>query len=88
MEYQKEAGPANIDIVTSATGVAMKFAIAQSLGGGSAAGVIQAKAEVEIDVGAAQALDLVDALLKAHFPGMASVIDGIVAAGKAELAKI
>lgn len=88
MEKQMQEGPVALDVIVGAEGVKLSASVAQTVGGGSAAGVLSAKASVEIDLGAAQALDLADKMLKGHFPALGGVIDTAINAGKAELAKL
>lgn len=88
MDSKFQEGPVNLEIVTGNGGVQLKASVNQSLGGGQASGVLSAKASLEIDLGAAQALALAGAMLKAHFPTLGSAIDSVVTMGQAELAKV
>lgn len=88
MDIQKQEGPVSLDVVVDGSGVKLVAKIQGSVGGGAAAGVLSAKSTNEIDLGAAQALDLADKMLKGHFPALSGVIDTAIGAGKAELAKL
>lgn len=72
-----QAGPAKI-VLSEGDGVAsLVVSVDHSVGGGEAAGVVKAKASIEIDLGAQQAADLGLALVAAHFPSLAPLIAGI-----------
>jgi hypothetical protein len=88
MDKTVQEGPVTLEVVTNAGAVALKASVSQSVGGGSAAGVLGAKACVEIDVNATQAAALAGALMKAHFPSLASEVDALVSLAQGELAKV
>jgi hypothetical protein len=88
MDMVKQEGPVKLEVLTQDGAVKLMASMSQSVGGGSAAGVMSAKASVELDVGAAQGVDLACALLKAHFPSLAMEIDALDALAKGQLAKV
>lgn len=93
MDITKQLGPVQLEIVSSvaASGlpqVALKASVAAQLGGGAAAGIVGFKNTTEIDVGAGQAVDLIDGLAKAHFPQFGVEIDSLCALLKSKLASI
>lgn len=67
----------SLTIGESAGQASLKFYFEKAVGGGAAAGVLKAKASVELDLGAQQAADLALALLAAHFPSASGLIEGL-----------
>ncbi len=87
MQKVIQAGPAVITLSESAGVASVKIEVSESVGGGEAAGVLKAKAAVEIDLGAQQAADLVIGLLEAKFPSASGLLEAAKLALDAELAK-
>lgn len=75
--------------ISEAAGVAtLAFSIAESVGGGSTAGVLVAKATAEVDIKAEELIDAGMGLAKAKWPALAGAIDGIQKFIDDEIAKI
>jgi hypothetical protein len=87
LEKQIQAGPALIDVSEAAGVVTLKASIAQSVGGGQAAGALKASAIVELDLEVKQLVDLGLELAAAKFPTAAALIAAAQSAIDAELAK-
>lgn len=88
MQKVIQAGPAQITLSESAGVASVAISVDQSVGGGAAAGVLKAKAQIELDLGAQQAADLAIGLLEMKFPSLAGLLEGAKAAIDAELQKL
>jgi hypothetical protein len=84
---QIQAGPALVNISEAAGIVTLQASLAQSVGGGQAAGALKASASVEIDIEVKQLIDLGLELAQAKFPAAAALIAAAQSAIDAELAK-
>lgn len=79
MSVQKEiqVGPAKITVSEDAGMAKLAISMDQAVGGGEAAGVMTAKASIELSLDAKQGAHLGLALVKAHFPSLAGLIGGL-----------
>lgn len=77
----------NLVLAEEAGVVSLKLSLAESVGGGSVAGVVKAGLSAEVELSAAQLIDVGLELAKAKFPSVASLIDAAKLAIDAELAK-
>lgn len=87
-----QVGPLTLG-VAAAAGEVKLTAVAQfqeALGGGKAAGVASVKGgvNIEADLGAQQAADLVVLLLEAHFPSATTILEGAKGLMDAGIAKV
>lgn len=91
MSYSKviPVGSAGSLTISEAGGVAsLALALAESVGGGSVAGIATAKVSAEVDVSALMLMDAGLGLIEAKFPAFAAEVALVKAALDAELAKI